>query len=71
MFDALKVSNFVIFITTNFAVHDIYDTEKDILSRKLLYVLRREISLKVKCEKVNFSNGNFYNNFPDYEWTYM
>ena len=32
-------------------------------------LLRREISLKVICEKVKFSNCDFYNNFCDYEWT--
>ena len=30
-------------------------------------LLRREISLKVICEKVKFSNCDFYNNICDYE----
>ena len=34
-------------------------------------LLRREISLKVICEKVKFSNCDFCNNFRDYKWTYI
>ena len=33
-------------------------------------MLRREISLKVICEKVNFPT-DIYNNFHGYEWTYI
>ena len=37
-------------------------TERDVL-------LRREISLKVICEKSHFSNCDFCNTFFDYDWT--
>ena len=32
-------------------------------------IFSREISLKVICEKVKFTNCDFCNNFLDYEWT--
>ena len=34
-------------------------------------LVRREISLKVICEKVIFSKCDFCNSFRGYEWTYM
>ena len=34
-------------------------------------LLRREISLKVICEKVKYSNYEFCNNFCDNEWAYI
>ena len=34
-------------------------------------LLSREISLKVICEKVKFSNCDFCNNCRDLEWTYI
>ena len=34
-------------------------------------LLRRRISLKVICEKVNFSKCDFFNGFCGYEWTCM
>ena len=34
-------------------------------------LLRREISLKVNCEKVKTLNCHFCNNVRDYEWTYI
>ena len=34
-------------------------------------LIRREISLKFICEKVNFSKCDFSNSFHAYEWTYM
>ena len=40
-------------------------------SLKAIYMLRRELSLKVICEKVKFSICEFCNNFRDYEWTYI
>ena len=36
---------------------------------KGVVLLRREIFLKVTCEKVRFSNCDFCNNFRDYELT--
>ena len=34
-------------------------------------MLKREISLKVICEKVKFSNCDFCKYFRDNEWTYI
>ena len=41
------------------------------LSIKGVVLLRCEISLKVICENVKFSNCDFCNNWRDYEWTYI
>ena len=42
----------------------------DIVKRDVLF--RREISLNVICEKVKFSNFDFWNNFRDfYSETYL
>ena len=44
-----------------------------LLDRKEVDVLlRREISLKVICEKIKFSICVFFpNNFRDFQWTYI
>ena len=42
------------------------DVKNNSLNAKEVVLLRREISLKVDCKKVIFSNCDFCNTFSDY-----